>query len=249
MKWWKTIFLSSFIILFCLILTFSLFSFTLSEITTKENLKVFAGSVLNQELRSTKDLDLEKGHTLLLAQCEFQDKIEIPLEIQTVTISCSDIKASTQTTFVSLVINRFVDAIYDKDFGCSFLECMQKLNGTDLAFMMLSNTGHQFYTEVSLAFIVLLLIIGTLIIFTSEPKIAGIKSIGICIIIVGLGYFAFLYAKALLLSNVELLSITPALFEILLNNFLILFIIGIIVTMIGYYVLHHYERRMIEKEE
>ncbi len=247
MKWWKTIFLSSFIILFCLLLTVSLFSFTLSEITTKENLKVFAGAVLKEELRSAKDLDLEKGYTLLLEQCQFQDTIEIPLEIQTVAIPCSDIKSSTQTTFVNLVINTFVDAIYDKNFDCSFISCLQKLNGTNLAFMLLSNTGHQFYTEVFLAFIALLLIVGILIIFMSEPKIAGIKNIGISIIIVGLGYFAFLYAKALLLSNVEVLSITPALFEILLNNFLILFIAGIVITMIGYYVLHYYEKRIKEE--
>lgn len=208
-------------------------------------------------------------YQLLSDACEGRDSADIPLGeaeaggfggVSTITINCTEFRELeeqniTATKYLTtLVAESIFDSFYYRKYDCGFLECIRK--GDILVIM--SAKGNEFFNNIKLT-LWLGAAIGAVMIFVfSEGWPERLKSFGWPMTLTGLSYLLMGLAKNVIVESLSVLSgaeqagvepthVIDIFMKPMMDRFLIVLIVGIVLTTSGY-ILGYYQKRKSRKK-
>ena len=226
-------------ILFTLFLTFFIFDVSLIQITEYDTIKPIIADMVGSQLG---ELMLPPGADLLISsQCEGQIEIEFPIPIEslpldTLTLNCEEAEEDLNNALISSLVR----GLYYTDYDCDVISCLQNPE-TSLA--LFSYKTNEFLKSMMYVFLILTILSGVGLALSAQGW--GIpKSFGLSMIFVGLGYPMLLIVEhalpAMMVSTIPSEAVSVAepivkgIIDIIAFNFLIVLIIGVILTIISY---------------
>lgn len=213
--------------------------------TEYNTLKPLVTKILTQQLsENISEVQLNQFYSYVEFKCKTEDSIEIPLGIEDITVKCSDMEKVTQENFIPFISDRLFDSIYYKKYDCEVIDCIRQ-KGQQGFLVLVSEHGNNFLKSIK-GFLWLLTGIFAIIFFLAIETFSGkFKGFGMSLIFTSIPFFVFYYLKDFIPS--ELFNLSPQLLQIvndainqlfdkMMTNFLIVFIVGIVLTIVGYLV-------------
>ena len=163
-------------------------------------------------------------------------------------LQCDKVLGTENSDFPNLYANATFNSLYNKEYTCDFLHCIQTLQGNDKYTVLISSLSNAFFHSIILP-LAIATIVGIMLIIFSLKKLQKIlKSIGISCILAGIMYFAFPIVQSTIsgiAKGQQVTSIDPVLsvlFEGMRSNLLLVLIAGIALTTLGF-VISYLEKR------
>jgi len=224
--------------LFVVCLSFFITFLSISEFIDYENMKSTAVEMIAPQI--TKNIDptqLRLVHQQLLENCTKQEKVNVSLEDQMYEIKCSEIRNSKPEDLGGIIAGAVFDKNYYREYGCTFLDCMDILKKDPMLIMSSKTKG---LINKMILYLAMGTALGaTLILLCIETWSGKLKNIGISCIVIGIGYFLIIFTKDILLKKIPIIELNISdminpLFDSLSSKLLIVLIIGILITIIGF---------------
>jgi hypothetical protein len=222
--------------------------FPLTRFTSYSNLKPIYTNLLKEEMNATQE-QLNKTYTALSYTCNTTGNETI--YVQSIKLKCSDIISITPTDLPELVGNVTFDEIYFRKYNCSFFQCIQLPEEEKFLFFMSEQTN-KFFEKM----IIYLLFVASISLFIFVISIKTwperFRAVGISLLFIGISHFFINIAKGYIEQKFveQTEKISPIINQILdpvSTNLLIIFIIGLILTIIGF-VLSYLVKRKFKKK-
>ncbi len=253
-------------VIFAIMLVTAIVAIGLTGFTKYDNVKSIFLDMLGpqlQQIQSESEVNSTDMYQVALKMCEGKDNIEISVTEGggAIRLDCNDIRniketdADFETTLNDIVVKSFFESIYYNEYDCNFIECLRENNFS----VIVSLKGHEFFLNVQ-KFLFVGTAAGAAIIFLfSNTWDERFKGIGIPMTIVGMSYFIVDIPMENIISNflpetqtqvmeagISLRPIIEKLFEPMTTSLLIVFAIGIALTLIGFGI-SFYKKRYVEK--
>src|SRR3989344_8040212 len=163
-------------------------------------------------------------------------------------------------TFPTTLANAIFDKIYYKKYSCDFLQCLSNLDGNERFTIIITELGNRFFAS-SILPLAAATAAGIVLLAVSIRTWYGIaKSIGVTCIIVGLPYFTFPLLEQMLTGSQfatteQSAAIQPILakvFEPMKMNFLLVFIFGVVLAVVGFvggYFVTRSQKKVVNEEK
>lgn len=230
--------------LFTTFLIFSILMMALIQLTEYNSLKSTMSSLLLQQI-DTKQI--EQIYPILSMQCANRNTVELPYGEEKIILKCSDIKSKEDLQ--NLVTTSFFDGIYYKKYDCGFIECLQQ-PGEGSLLVLLSFHAHNFFKGLQYTMLIGTGIGAIIMLVSIESWPGRLKGFGTSLLVTGLPYFVFNYLVGPLIQKSLPIQISSAIsptvnkiLSLMSTNFLIILVIGIVLTVTGYIVVR------LEKKE
>jgi hypothetical protein len=222
--------------LFSTFLAIAILTFSLARVTEYSNLKSIFINVSEQQItQQINQTQLTVMYAQILGLCKGRESIEMPLDGENVTIKCFEIVNRKPEDLVKIIVTSKFDEIYHKKYDCRFLECLQKKDNGKM--VILSETANSFFKEI-LNYSLIGIAISALILAISTKEWEKSKSFGTCCIAAGIPFFVINIIKGMLPIPKEAAEIATPIVEQIFNSisfkFLIVFIVGIVLFVIGF---------------
>jgi len=235
---------------FVLCLSVVILMLTIAEVTEYNNLKPIVVGVINQQIRK----QIEPDKLTIFQQnlnCSSRETIEFPMnENENVTLKCSDIKNSNPEDLGSLIGSSMFEKIYYKEYSCEFIQCIQQADFQGKAMLFASSTANQFFKK-SLIYLWIGTALFGIILLVSLKGWEIPKNFGKSLIVVGIPFIFIKLLRDKLNLPVDTVAVQPLvdqLFNSLSNRYLIVLIIGILLTIIGYVGSYLVRRKEVKKK-
>jgi len=186
--------------------------------------------------------DLQLQLETLNAQCADKEEVEIKLgePIGAVNLKCSEIATATSESLPDMVAKAIFDKIYYKEYSCSFLQCLQTLPGDEKFTVITTGHANKFFASIILP-LEIASVVGVAIVAVSIRVWYEIaKTLGISCILIGITYFVFPVVEQGVQKFVppeqssSILPVISSIFEPMRMNFLIILVIGVLLTIAGF---------------
>ncbi|HLC39313.1 MAG TPA: hypothetical protein VJJ76_00330 [archaeon] len=232
----------------------------LAQFTEYTSLKPVVAEILAKEISKQPTGD---QLAILKTQCEGgKETVEVPMDqpIGTLELKCAEVSSSTVQTFPTTLANAIFDKIYYKKYSCDFLQCLSNLDGNERFTIIITELGNRFFAS-SILPLAAATAAGIVLLAVSIRTWYGIaKSIGVTCIIVGLPYFTFPLLEQMLTGSQfatteQSAAIQPILakvFEPMKMNFLLVFIFGVVLAVVGFvggYFVTRSQKKVVNEEK
>jgi hypothetical protein len=177
--------------------------------------------------------DTEELRDALLFQCKSKSSVDLPVQSQTITLKCSEIKSNPN--ILAVMANALFDKVYYKKYDCNFFSCvseeLSKGVSAETVFLFVGQKAHEFYNWL-LAAAAVLTITFVFVMRKFEQTLAiRLKLLGWPFLLTGISYlYVFFRGQAGGLSK-----FTDPLFDLLSPIYLVFLIAGIGLLIAGYY--------------
>lgn len=247
-----------------LILSFSLISvilmIALVKLTDYDNIKSFFNRLFEDQFSNLDENDLIEFHTMLLIECQKNDVIKVPVsERMNVTLNCKDVNASSPHQLPRLIGENTFKEIYYYEYGCEFLDCLK--NGVEKSplpegfniIVLFSNKSNSFFKSIQKFFWIGVGLGIILILVSVERWENRIKVIGITLLFIGGPMLIFWVIKDFFIPPIPQkaeIYVTPVIdqfFSFIFNSFLIVTIIGVVLTISAYLLIYYQKRKQMGK--
>lgn len=237
-----------FTLIFCISLSFLLLGYGLLELTDYNTLQPIMTDLFGKALTTEgNETEMQMSYDALVQQCDVSQTgiIEIPLgegdspiEISSVTLECSDVKAaSNYQGVVNLFSKNIFDQLYYKEYAGDFLTLWKQSDTDSKPWLLFSNYFHNFLQKNLKYVFILTILTAVLVVLLSAGILNGIKNIGVSCIFIGIPFLFVGVIKRIILSKIpqEPLFVSSFIDKMLAafaNKFLIAFGIGIVLVVI-----------------
>jgi hypothetical protein len=215
---------------------------------------VISGLIEKQMVGNATEDQLTAMHRALVEECKkpTNNSISFPIsESRNLTFSCSEINQIKPSDFPKMVSKNLFDEIYYKKYDCEFIQCFSKGIDENNPLLFLNFKAYKFFDSLKIYCIIGLA--SSVIIFAVSVKTwYGVaKNIGSSCLVTGIPFFILLYYKEPIiqkLANIpkEGLQIALKIFESTMHMLLVVFIVGIILTVAGV-VGKHFAKKKVKK--
>jgi len=157
--------------------------------------------------------------------------------VDNLTVTCSEVKTTNPEELGRVFGGAIFDKLYLIEPDCSYPGCFfEEKTGTDYFIIFLSAKAHEFYTNIFYLLLVLTVIMAAVVIKLGKSWYNVAKDFGVSLIIAGIPVFGMGFIKSSMPQElVELIGSTAdMMFQNLTNNFLFVFIIGVMLLIIGF---------------
>ena len=228
------------ILIFSFALPLAIFNLFLVNFTGEANLKPLFSDFFANSLTSDATQDqLNAFHESILSECEQKDTVEFPILNTNATINCEEIKNSSPEQLPNLIGNAVFDNIYYREYECSFIQCLRQPCEERL-FVLSSLKANQFLNTIQKILWVSTGVGLALILLSVEGWGKKLKTVGVILLYIGIPILILIFIKDYLPIKIpEFASdiVGPLLshfFSFIFKSFLILTIIGAVLTITGY---------------
>jgi hypothetical protein len=216
--------------LFSLSLASLLLISSLSQLTEYTNLKkIFSEALIEIRL---KEVNITEGYHLIREACKFKEKIILPIDNDTIELNCSQVEKVEEKDFLDLITTKIFEKFYFKEYPCNVIECLRDAKNFLVIF---SEQGNLFLKGIQsyLILITVVLCIGFILILENWQERA--KGLGKVLFSTGLFYFIIKYASSFFLpAKIKEIKVVQDILNIFVQNFLYLFVCGVILLILGY---------------
>jgi hypothetical protein len=160
------------------------------------------------------------------------ESIFAPFFGQNVTLRCAELAEIGPAELPGLIVEKVFDQLYYKSYDCAFIDCLRAFEEPEeRAAVLLSAHANSFFNSIAI-YLLIATVLGAMIVAVAAGNIPGaLKALGICLIIVGVGYFALGPIRDMLPIPPEAAATAAALldppFATLATNFMYTLIAGI----------------------
>jgi len=229
--------------LFSLSLASLLLISSLSQLTEYTNLKkIFSEALIEIRL---KEVNITEGYHLIRETCKFKEKIILPIDNDTIELNCSQVEKVEEKDFLDLITTKIFEKFYFKEYPCSVIECLRDAKNFLVIF---SEQGNLFLKGIQsyLILITVVLCIGFILILENWQERA--KGLGKVLFSTGLFYFIIKYASSFFLpAKIKEIKVVQDILNIFVQNFLYLFVCGVILLILGYSLSYRKEKEKKKK--
>jgi len=228
--------------LFSLSLTLLLLISSLSQLTEYSNLKkIFSEALI--EIR-TKEVNITEAYHLIKYACKTQERINLPIDNDTIELNCSQVEKVEERDFLNFLATKIFEKFYFKEYPCSVIECLKK--GDERNFLIIfSKEGNLFFKKIQNYLILITAASCTGFILVLENWQERAKGLGKVLFSTGLFYFIIKYSYSFFLpAQVREIKIVQDIINVFTQNFLYLFIFGILLLILGYSL--SYQKRKVK---
>lgn len=210
----------------------------ITHFTSYNVLKPIAVDLIKQQSTMTPE-QLNATYTALLYQCKLtgNETLYIPADTQQIELKCSNISKTTPTGLLELIGTTSFDKLYFKKYSCSFIQCIQ-LPGQEKFLFLMSKQANEFF-EKTIVYLAIGTVLGLVILVAAtENWPRRFKEVGVGLIFIGIFYFLIPLMKGYTYQMPKDVAekMAPAINQMLDSisyNLLIIFIVGVILTVIG----------------
>jgi hypothetical protein len=228
------------VLIFSFALVLAIMALTLTKFTSHDNLKSYIPGIIARQYNLT-DEELEQTHTFLLEECKGKESIDLSnITTANASLNCRDLEASTPQNIPNLIGTSIFDSFYYRKYDCGFITCL-KTSGNNLDNLpaLISYKGYQFFNSIQKFFWIAVGLSLILILVSVEKWDNRLKILGINLLIIGIPMLIFGYFKNHFLPPLPEIasSIAPIinqLFSFITTDFLIITIVGAVLTVAGY---------------
>ncbi len=242
--------------LFTTFLVLAIMMVQLVGFTSYSNFNSFAGGILEQQIFSqASENSLSDLRNYLMSQCHNTDRVQVPMGGSLpIVLKCDDVNNSDNEKLKSLITSTITEGIYNKQYDCSFISCIQSSNKEDLLFLV-SNQGNQFYENLQL-YMWLGTAAGLALLLVSTEKWPGrLKGVGINLVATGVPFLLFGLVQSNILSVIpseSLSTVEPIINKLasdLKNIFLIVLVVGAVLLIAGYALGYYQSKKNKDKDK
>lgn len=214
-------------LLFFAFLATGLAIFSLENLTQEENIKPFFAD----QIRFSTEGNIHEEH---LGACENADAIELSISGGEVTIGCDEVRSVQSDQYIDYLVDQHLfNEFYNKNYQCTFLECVFEEETSSIAF---SSEGNKFYKNSSTFFFIGTIILAGLFAALHSTIREALIRFGSIFFFLGLGYFFSGPLSKVIFPQAEQMQATFNAISNPLNPFYLAFlIIGAILWGAGIY--------------
>lgn len=230
-----------FVFTLSLVLTVQVYS--LIDFTQPENLKSVVGGIIQDSMPDGQ----VSGESVLIirdlkSKCAGKSALLGELNVPDLVIDCSDVNGLSETgDLKSFATSAIVKSIYEKDYGCSFLDCL--LRSPPPVQVMISRIAHDFYASILIYMMAFTVLSGIVFLFLVDGLNSRMKSVGFALLWTGLPFLLVGFLSDALLGDFFPESISTsvkAVLESITNPtypiYVYLSVAGFVLVFAGYFV-------------
>lgn len=239
--------------IFILALSIVIVAVMLTKFTEHDTMKGVAAPLIGQQIVGNLDkTTLDQAYQMFLEECKKSEEIQLSgLGGQNISIKCEDVEKTTPEGLVDVLGGALFDVIYYKKYDCSFIECLKR-PGQEKLTVIISSEAHSFFKNLQNISLIICGIGLVLMLVSIETWGDRLKSVGAILISTALPVVILILFKdkILQLSQASATVIKPVidqLFSSMLTIFIIMSIVGIVLTVSGY-VLKHYRKAKVKEK-
>jgi hypothetical protein len=226
--------------LFSISLALLLIVHSFSQLTEYSNLKKVFSEIL-LETRG-KEMNVSEAYYLIKTACKVEEKINLPINNDTLELNCSELKEVEEKDFLDFVTTKIFEKFYFKEYPYDLVEYLKK-GDTQNFLAIFSKSGNLFFKKIQnyLVFVTAVLCIGFILVLENWQQRA--KGLGKVLLSTGLLYFILKFGYSFFLpTKMREFEFIEEIFNNFSQNFLYVFIIGVSLTIFGY-LLGHFKRK------
>jgi hypothetical protein len=218
--------------LFSLSLALLLLISSLSQLTEYSNLKkIFSEALIEIQI---KEVNITEAYHLIKEGCKIKERISLPIDNDTIELNCSQVEKVEEKDFLDFITTKIFEKFYFKEYPCSVIECLKK-GDTKNFLIIFSKEGNLFFKKIQnyLILITAALCIGFVLVLENWQERA--KGLGKVLFSTGLFYFIIKYSYSFFIpAQIREIKIVKDILNVFVQNFLYLFICGIVLLILGY---------------
>lgn len=239
MDFWRALGKLSGGLVFTTCLVLAILFMQLIEFTSYENVLLVAGGIVEGQLDSLTDGQMQQLRLAMEIQCNDKETVAFPIyEGFDAVLNCTQVAGSTEEQFKKVVVKSVVDGIYYKEFDCDIYECITSGNQLDVI-ASFSEQGNKFYSTWHI-YIWIGAAAGLAVMLASTKTWVGrLKAVGFTLAVTGLPFLFVNQIKSMLPPlpvqvQGTIVPIIDGLISSLSNKFIIVFAIGAVLLVAGY---------------
>jgi len=205
------------------------------NVTSRDNareifLKIFP-NVLTKSIGSER---IEQVYAGLSLACTQSSTVSFPFGNESITLNCSEFVNTNSTNLLYVMSTKFFDNIYYRDYGCEFVQCLQKISSPLDVIVVFSSASHEFFNGLILPATAATALTGAAFFFSIETWPERFKTFGLYFLLNGIFFFILPYTKSLILSRIPgesadiVGSVVDAIFNLVTPILLVFLVVGII---------------------
>ncbi|MBI4894422.1 MAG: hypothetical protein HY833_01660 [Candidatus Aenigmarchaeota archaeon] len=233
--------------LMCLVFTLSLVLtvqvYSLIDFTQPDNLRSIVGGIIENNIPDGQGLG--GGSAVikdLKSKCVGKSSLVGEFNVPDLVISCSEVgKLGDSGNVKSFVASMMVSSIYERDYGCSFLDCMR--NWPPPLQIFISKAAHDFYASILYYMVAVTALTGIIFLILVEGVNSRLKAMGFALLWTGLpflllGFFSGSILESFVPENLS--TSVKAVLESITNPtypiYVYLSVAGFVMVFAGYFV-------------
>jgi hypothetical protein len=219
------------ILILTIFLLLSIFTYCLVKFTEFDNLNSIFSKILVSKIVSEDKIN--QTYNNLLSACENKESTELSLGNKTISLKCDDIRNSSPENVLAIIGKPLLYDVYYKKYDCNFIECLNE-PGEEKFLILISQKANDFFKFLQCIFLTLAGIGLALILISVKDPENKLKTLGITLLSIGIPILILIFIKDYFISlPTELESLGEVIFDISFISFLIVTLIGLILTIVG----------------
>lgn len=188
------------IFLFSFLLSLSILTFLLYDLTKYENAKNIFTTFFKEIVVREEKWKIEEIFNRSVNYCKSYPNYTIELSTD-VSIHCSEILNTNLESFISLIANKYFDRIYYKTYDCEMPKCVKELKSSEDFAVLMSLKAHEFLKDITKLLLVLTTVSGILLFISLETWLGRIKTFGLEFLSIGIFYFLTPFLKRIFIEK------------------------------------------------
>jgi len=219
------------IIILTIFLLLSIFTYCLVKFTEFDNLNLIFSKILVGRI-ITED-KINQTYNSLLDNCENKESTEFSFGNRTISLKCDDVRNSSPENVLTLIGKPILYDVYYTKYDCSFIECLSK-PGEEKFLILISEKANEFFKVLQCIFLTLVGIGLSLILISVKGPENKLKTLGVTLLSIGVPILILIFIKDYFISlPTDVESLGEVIFDISFISFLIVTMIGLILTIVG----------------
>jgi len=230
--------------LFFLSLNALIFSIVMSEFLQYSNIQPAIGDLIEKQIvANVTQRQLELLHADLIAECNKSATGSLPVslsETKNITVNCSEISEKRASDLPKIFSKGLFDEIYYKKYYCGFVQCLLGGDLKEKGFVLLNMKAYETF-KTAIIYSMIGVGVSFVILFISIKNLYRVlRNIGTSCLVTGIPFFILFYYKEPVIERLvsvqspEIVRILANVFESTAYLLFIVFISGIILTIIGF---------------
>ncbi|MDO8740468.1 MAG: hypothetical protein Q7J54_02730 [Candidatus Woesearchaeota archaeon] len=227
-------------LVFVIALFLTIFLVSFAQLTNKDAIKPVINDLLTVQLQQgIGDVNLNDAHAQLVQECGGKEAIEREFSGMDVSVNCAELNATPPSGLMNLLILSLFDSLYNKKYDCSLIECLVKPDKSNMLVLFNAATNAMFWKLFNI-FLIVTIVFAVISVLIAEKWFKEVRSIGIRCLTIGATFFIIGFLTNLLLpkENAALLPVISKLSGNIAVDFIILVVIGAVLTVIGMIFIH-----------
>lgn len=212
--------------------TIAVLSFSLYQFTDYENIKPLASELMENQISAQFDQQqLMIFGAAVKIQCNGTDYVSMPFGDKTIKLKCSEVASADPLTIIKIVSAGVFDQVYNADYDCSGIQCFIE-NPTFIISSKANSTIFSFF----LYALLLSALMGIIVFFMTNNISGKLKAFGLAFISTGIQAAMIFVFRQKIPEDMMVVggNVVNNLMDILFFNFMVIFIIGLMLFAAGF---------------